>query len=119
MLRPDPGRRRRSSTVSRASNVELGSRRRSERSAAGVPSTGIKITGTGNHEHSDIPEDMQRDTNHGQEAPVNAPTVAASMKDDNAKDPMEGIINSMSALKFIPPSVRFGRGKGKARLARS
>lgn len=43
---------------------------------------------------------------------------------DNTGDPMEGLTNSMSSLKFIPPSIRFGRGgRGRARgrggLARS
>ena len=28
---------------------------------------------------------------------------------------MEGLTGAMSALKFVPPSVRFGRGRGKGR----
>lgn len=28
---------------------------------------------------------------------------------------MEGLAGAMSALKFVPPSVRFGRGRGKGR----
>jgi hypothetical protein len=28
---------------------------------------------------------------------------------------MDGLAGAMSALKFVPPSVRFGRGRGRAR----
>jgi hypothetical protein len=30
-------------------------------------------------------------------------------------DEMEGLVGGMSALKFVPPSIRFGRGRGKGR----
>ena len=30
-------------------------------------------------------------------------------------DPMEGLTSELDALKFIPSSVRFGRGKGRGR----
>lgn len=37
---------------------------------------------------------------------------AAFAKKDDA---MDDLVGGMSALKFIPPSVQFGRGRGKAR----
>lgn len=33
-------------------------------------------------------------------------------------DAMDDITESMSALKFVPPSIRFGRGRGRGGLAR-
>lgn len=36
----------------------------------------------------------------------------------SAGDGMDGLTKSMSALKFVPPSIRFGRGRGKGGLAR-
>jgi hypothetical protein len=32
---------------------------------------------------------------------------------------MEGLVGAMSSLKFVPPSVRFGRGRGKGGFSRS
>lgn len=119
MLRPEPGHQRRNSAAPRASNVELRSRRRSEPTAAGGTLTNTNRTGTGNHDHSDISEGTLRQTDDRQEASVNAPAVTANTKDKTAEDPLEGITNSMSALKFVPPSIRFGRGRGKQGLAPS
>ncbi|KAF2194853.1 hypothetical protein K469DRAFT_734504 [Zopfia rhizophila CBS 207.26] len=36
-----------------------------------------------------------------------------------AADPVDSITSSMSALKFVPNSVRFGRGRGRGGLAKS
>ena len=41
-----------------------------------------------------------------------ANVVRASKVSDDA---MEDLVGGISALKFIPPSVRFGRGRGKGR----
>jgi hypothetical protein len=35
-----------------------------------------------------------------------------------ARDEMDGITASVSALSLVPPSIRFGRGKGRGGLAR-
>jgi hypothetical protein len=33
---------------------------------------------------------------------------------DRPDEDMSDLTNSMSALRFVPPSIRFGRGRGKA-----
>lgn len=41
---------------------------------------------------------------------------------NEATDPMEGLTKSMSSLKFVPPSIRFGRGgrgRGRGGFAKS
>ncbi|KAL1634055.1 hypothetical protein SLS58_010849 [Diplodia intermedia] len=41
-------------------------------------------------------------------------TVPSSQTVD-VSDPMEGLTKSMSSLKFVPPSIRFGRGGGRGK----
>ncbi|KAL1637854.1 hypothetical protein SLS56_000411 [Neofusicoccum ribis] len=38
-----------------------------------------------------------------------------SVDDDTSNDPMERLTTSLSALNFVPPSIRFGRGGGRGR----
>ncbi|OMP82985.1 Zinc finger protein 511 [Diplodia seriata] len=42
-------------------------------------------------------------------------TVSSSQTVDGVSDPMEGLTKSMSSLKFVPPSIRFGRGGGRGK----
>lgn len=41
-------------------------------------------------------------------------TLESTTEADSNND-MEGLAGAMSALKFVPPSVRFGRGRGGGR----
>lgn len=43
----------------------------------------------------------------------------ATLPPGGQDDGVDNIIQSMSAMKFVPLSVRFGRGKGRAGFARS
>jgi hypothetical protein len=59
-------------------------------------------------EEEDSSEDDDEDED---EEPGKTPTKKhASGKQEDLSE----LANSMAALKFIPPSVRFGRGRGKA-----
>ncbi|EKG12398.1 Zinc finger C2H2-type protein [Macrophomina phaseolina MS6] len=55
--------------------------------------------------------------NENSTGPVSAGEGGASSQppEDPSDDPMEGLTASMSLLKFVPPSIRFGRGGGRGR----
>lgn len=71
----------------------------------------------------------QRKGKHGEELSGSTSTgpsnVSSKDPKDSADDPMEGLTASMSSLKFVPPSIRFGRGgrggrgRGRGGFARS
>lgn len=122
MLRPGPGHRRRSSTATVAT-----ARQRASSSA----------NATGNSD-----ADPRNDTNADME--VDKPTIKLVEEgvetaagrggtlvgiDEKGKAKavppavpdaaMEDITSSLSTLKFVPPSIKFGRGRGRGGLARS
>ena len=41
--------------------------------------------------------------------------VAQKVPEPQEDADMDGLASAMSSLKFVPPSVRFGRGRGKGR----
>ena len=58
------------------------------------------------------------DTDDGKETnQVESPEGSKGLTPGSSQDDteMEGLTGAMSALKFVPPSVRFGRGRGKGR----
>lgn len=122
MLRPGPGHRRRSSAATVAT-----ARQRASSSA----------NATGNSD-----ADPRNDTNADME--VDRPTIKLAEEgvetvagrggtlvgiDEKGKAKavpsavpdaaMEDITSSLSTLKFVPPSIKFGRGRGRGGLARS
>jgi hypothetical protein len=96
MLRP--GRhRRKSSATQQTTNTE--ERARNRNSTLG--------TTTEIHDARDGKEATQEESPEGSKVL----TPGSSQEDTD----MEGLTGAMSALKFVPPSVRFGRGRGKGR----
>ncbi|KAK3333535.1 hypothetical protein B0T19DRAFT_128586 [Cercophora scortea] len=57
------------------------------------------------------------------EMPPEADTQAVNTEQDSLKQPpdvdMDGLTGAMSALQFVPPSIRFGRGRKKAGFSKS
>lgn len=52
----------------------------------------------------------------GKEAPQEESPEGSILTPQGSQDAdMEGLTGAMSSLKFVPPSVRFGRGRGKGR----
>lgn len=60
-------------------------------------------------EGNDKPTSVQ--TSQSSDAPLTPATTSSGPE-------VEDLTKSMSALKFVPPSLRFGRGRGKGGLAR-
>jgi hypothetical protein len=44
---------------------------------------------------------------------------AAGTEDDNEDAEIEGLTGAISALRFVPPSVKFGRGRARAGFSKS
>ncbi|KAF2123478.1 hypothetical protein P153DRAFT_352157 [Dothidotthia symphoricarpi CBS 119687] len=74
-----------------------------------VKRTPVKLRGRGGFGHARTPS-------HGQVTPatVSHPD-AASPSQTASKDPMDSLASSMSALQFVPHSVRAARGRGRGR----
>jgi hypothetical protein len=85
--------RKRSSAAQHLAEIEERARRRS--------STLETVAGT----------DRQESSDDAAEAP--AENKILTPRDVNVD--IEGLTGAMSALKFVPPSVRFGRGAGRGR----
>ena len=66
-------------------------------------------------------DDDSRDSSQASpEHPHFIKTMSATLSPDNkCDDGMEKITSNMSALKFVPPSIRFGRGGKRGGLSRS
>ncbi|CZT50229.1 uncharacterized protein RSE6_11174 [Rhynchosporium secalis] len=84
--------RRRSSAAQHMTEIERGRRR----------SSAIQVASA---ENGDVAEEKES----SDESSVGSP---ASSKEDID---MDGLSGAMSSLKFVPPSVRFGRGRGRGR----
>ncbi|KAJ9667131.1 hypothetical protein H2201_002650 [Coniosporium apollinis] len=114
MLRPGPGHRRRSSAAQTA-------RQRSGSNAAADGAGAVAMEKAEAEEGKDeaaLKEKVVEGTAQGSEglkedAPKENPADVTS-----TDDAMADITESMSALKFVPPSIRFGRGRGRGGLAR-
>jgi len=50
---------------------------------------------------------------------VSVKEETAILKDSGSNADIDGITNTMSALRFVPPSVRFGRGGRRGGFSRS
>ena len=46
-------------------------------------------------------------------------TRSSPAKAQYSEEVMDDLVGGMSALKFIPPSVRFGRGRGRGGFSRT
>jgi len=64
--------------------------------------------------HEDSDTDEFEGDHHNEKANVYASRLSKSGQNE---DDVDKLVNSMSALKFVPPSIRFGRG-GKGGLAK-
>lgn len=64
-------------------------------------------------EEDDEDESMQENSARQQKEVQGKP--AAARTDAGSEGSVDDLVSGMSALKFIPPSVRFGRGRGKGR----
>ena len=89
--------RRRSSATQQIANIEEKAR---HRSSTLETTTEMQDTADG----KEVPEEESLQERK-------ALTPESSQEDTN----IEGLTSAMSALKFVPPSVRFGRGRGKGR----
>jgi hypothetical protein len=89
--------RRKSSATQQTSNAE---ERNRHRSSTLESTTEMQDTGNG------------KETNQ-EESPEGSKVLTPGSSQEDAD--MEGLTGAMSALKFVPPSVRFGRGRGKGR----
>ncbi|KAI0400878.1 hypothetical protein F4802DRAFT_468467 [Xylaria palmicola] len=98
LLLDEGHRRRRSSTATTASASKTSQRRQSLRQAENSKPQGD--------------EQMKVPPAGSQESPEKGPSVEAPDVE------MDDLAGAMSALQFIPTSVRFGRGKGKAGFAK-
>jgi len=62
-----------------------------------------------------LKESRGRDGGNEAESPVGDVVVTPSSSQEDQDEDMDGLAGAMSALKFVPTSVRFGRGKGRGR----
>jgi len=101
------GRHRRKSSAAHH-KAEIDDRTRRRQSALG------KVT---NEEAESDNPDNEVDENPGVAGVIRNSTPSSP---DRTKDhEMEDLSGAMSALKFIPPSVRFGRGRGRGGFSRT
>jgi hypothetical protein len=124
MLRPHH--RRRSSAAAQAAQIEQRARRRSSLHAPSpISGAASAVSGAELKEEAGMDLDTGKSDQKGAvgggislgkpslqpsskaEPPLAAKTVSPLDED------MSDLTNSMSALQFVPASVRFGRGKGK------
>ena len=99
--------RRRSSAAQHKTEIENRTRRR----------TSVQSKMTGRDSKSEI-----SGTVAGSEAPESGGSDLQKAVISNTSQPdaeMDDLLGAMSALKFVPTSVRFGRGKGKGGFSRS
>lgn len=65
-----------------------------------------------------VPEGKQLPTQSGPKGNREDPS-SPRKQTLNQRDEVDSLADSLSALKFVPPSVRFGRGRGKGGFAKS
>jgi hypothetical protein len=101
------GHRRRSSAAQHKTDIDDRARRRS--SLLG----NIKSDGGENvkSEKPDTNDDVEKINNQGR--------ILSELESNQSDSGMNGLIEGMSSLKFIPPSVRFGRGQGRGGFSKS
>lgn len=99
--------RRRSSAAQHKIDIEDRVRRRSSIQSKTV-AKGLKDESSGS---VDVSESLQSGGSDVQ--------IAAASNDSRQDTEMDDLSGAMSALKFVPTSVRFGRGKGKGGFSRS
>jgi hypothetical protein len=122
MLRPGPGHRRRSSAATVATARQ--------RASSSANATGNSDADPRNNTNADMEVDKptvklveegveavagRRGTLAGIDEKGKAKAVPPAAPDAA----MEDITSSLSTLKFVPPSIKFGRGRGRGGLARS
>ncbi|RDW70285.1 hypothetical protein BP5796_08682 [Coleophoma crateriformis] len=95
----------------RSSMLRSGRHRR--RSSAAQHMTNIDDRARRRHSKTSPPivTDAKEDQMPSEEDPMMTPPTPKSKEDED----MDGLTGAMSALKFIPPSVRFGRSRGRGR----
>lgn len=104
----------------RSSMLRMRHRRRSS-AASRALYRGQKTGGVSNEPSSSSKETGGQDAKSKTDI-VQTPSDRTSPENCSFPDPvsespsqeMDDLISTMSALKFVPPSVRFGRGKGRA-----
>ncbi len=117
--------------------LEGGHRRRASSSAATtISSTGVPLNGTGApataaaaKRHSlrlsetlkkgTTPGDIvRRDDDNTKEQPKQVSQETPPHPKEPVDVTMEDLTGAMSALRFVPPSIRFGHGKGRSGFSR-
>jgi hypothetical protein len=106
--------RRRSSAAQHKVDIEERARRRT--SALGTIKGGREMGKTG-AEGEESGESMEEDDDDDDEDDIPAKDKGDRNKKGAERDgdEMNGLTDALSALKFVPPSIRFGRGRGKGR----
>lgn len=122
MLRPGPGHRRRSS----AATVATARQRASSSANATGNSDADPRNGTNVDMEVDKPtinlveEGVEAVASRGGAlAGIDEKGKAKAVPPTVPDAAMEDITSSLSTLKFVPPSIKFGRGRGRGGLARS
>lgn len=107
--------RRRSSAAQHRTDIEERARRRSstldniEDNDTGNDKIMVMAGNDNDNNHNDDDDSDDATVREGKEGPENS-----------QNDPeIEGLVGAMSSLKFVPPSVRFGRGRGKGGFSRT
>jgi hypothetical protein len=59
--------------------------------------------------------EMQSTSDGKGESQEQIPEGSKALTPGSSQEDMDGLTDAMSALRFVPPSVRFGRGRGKGR----
>lgn len=108
------GHRRRGSSIGQSGGQKAAaaSRRHSLRSQTAEAAAAADMS-TPSAQHHTAPTDD--DVKEGSTVASNEKVAPRPESEDVA---MAGLASAMSALQFVPPSIRFGRGKGKSGFAK-
>ncbi|KAH0564782.1 hypothetical protein GP486_001827 [Trichoglossum hirsutum] len=99
--------RRRNSAATQAAQIEQRARRR-----ASLPASSTVTENAKTFEESDPNKVVGGDTQESSRQTPSEPPEPVNPLDRPDEDMLD-LAKSMSALRFVPPSVRFGRGRGK------
>lgn len=95
----------------RSSMLRSGRHRRKSSAAQNSISTDGKLQGSTRGPRAGTErQDIDREPSVSETPEENRPLTPPSSRED---EDMAGLAGAMSSLKFVPPSVRFGRGRGK------
>ena len=120
MLRSKPGHRRQSLSTDTTTQTEKRTRRRSSL----LQTVSADVGNVHQNKQQELPSMESSATMVGSDGESSSPFAFPSNNLDDfgrqstqKEDSLSNLASSMSALKLIPPSVRFGRGRGRKGLS--